>query len=159
VHRLHINLWLVAVVGLAAGLVALGSWVLVDRYGGGATHDATTLIDDVTAAWTAGNAQAVGALYTTDAVYVGADGTRFTGKTAITNAVPLARASGVTVERIAPVTVNGDFATTFVRYADNTTGGPVTIVDVFQLKDGKILRQWDAGVLGETAPFTNAVMP
>ena len=30
-QRPHLDLWLVAVVGLVAALVALGSWVLIDR--------------------------------------------------------------------------------------------------------------------------------
>ena len=64
VRRPHANLWLVAVVALAAALMALGAWVVVDRYAGagGVTQDATALIDDFNAAINAGDADAIGAL-------------------------------------------------------------------------------------------------
>ena len=68
VHRPHVNWPLVAIVGLAAALIGLGSWVLVDRYagGGGATQDATTLIDRFNAAVSANDAKAASALLTFD---------------------------------------------------------------------------------------------
>lgn len=61
------------------------------------------------------------------------------------------------MERVAPVTLDGDFATTFVKITgvgiDETP-----VVTVFQLEDGKILRQWGFGI-GMTEPFDNAVVP
>lgn len=64
-HRPHSNGWLVAVIVLAAALVALGTRVLIDRYarGGGATQDATTLIDDLDTAFSTGDASAIPSLY------------------------------------------------------------------------------------------------
>lgn len=157
VHRPHINGWLVTVVGLAAALIALGSWVLVDRYtgGGGATQDATTLIDNFNAAGSANDRKAAAALLTSNAV-MWTNGTTITGAKAIANEI--ATTPGLHVERTAPVTVNGDFASTLVNFS--ALGGAIKgpMVNVFQLKDGKIFRMW-LFALGVTPPFTNAVMP
>jgi ketosteroid isomerase-like protein len=152
VRRRHVNVWLVAVVGLAAALVALGTWVLVDRYAGGdsATQDATTLIDDFNAAITAGDADAVAALITSDFE------TWTTGSDLYTADEFLGAAAGdpVAAERIAPVTVEGDFATTYVTVS--AVANP--LVAVYQLEDGKIFRLWGFE-LGSTPPFDNAVLP
>ena len=154
-HRSHVNLWLVAVIGLVAALVALGSWVLIDRYTG-PEHDATTLIDDLNAAWSAGDAEAVATFFAPDAVMTRDDGQQTVGVDAISGLVPLTEASDFQVERVAPVTVEGDFATTFMKYTSVSAGG--TEVGVFQLEEGKILRYWFFK-LGATPPFDDAVMP
>jgi ketosteroid isomerase-like protein len=145
VRRPHVNLWLVAVIGLAAALVALGAWVLVDRYTG-PEHDATTLIDDFNAALSAGDADAVAALITNDFVM------RSLGETL--TADQFLGVGSVAAERIAPVTVEGDFATTYVTVSE--VANP--IVSVYQLEDGKIFRLWGFE-LGSTPPFDNAAMP
>lgn len=154
----HVNLWLVAVVGLAAALIGLGAWVLVDRYtgGGGATHDATTLIDNGSAAWNTGDGNAAATFYTNNAV-IDSLGDTAVGPKAIGQAMVTAHAMQFHVERVAPVTVNGDFATSWFKI----TGVGIDrypVLTVFQVKDGKILRQWGFGV-GLTEPFINAVMP
>ena len=154
-HRSHVNLWLLAVVGLAAALVALGSWVLIDRYTG-PEHDATTLIDDLNAAWSAGDAAAVATFFAPDAVMTRDDGQQTVGVEAISGLVPITEASDFQVERVAPVTVEGDFATTFMQYTSVAAGG--TEVGVFQLKEGKILGYWFFK-LGATPPFDNADLP
>lgn len=160
VHR-HLTTVLWVIVGvLAAALVALGAWVVVDRYTG-PEQDATALIDDVAAAMSNGDADALRSLYTSDAVIV--DPFTSTGETtavglkAITDLVPQAVAEGFALERIAPVTVEGDFATTFLRWSTNSGQGG-TVVGVYQLKDGKILREW-ALQPGLTPPLDNAVTP
>lgn len=153
-HRAHVNPWLVAVIGLAAALVALGAWVLVDRYTGGdtATQDATTLIDDFSAASSARDGTAAAALLTSDAVLWQTGETVATGKEEIANLI--SGQAGLSVERIAPVTINGDYATTFVRFS--AAGLPtVPMLSVYQIKDGKIARIW-AFKLGTTAPFDTA---
>jgi predicted SnoaL-like aldol condensation-catalyzing enzyme len=155
-HRPHVNAWLVAVVGLAAGLIALGSWVLIDRYTGGndATHDAKTLIDKLNVAFSTGDAKAIPSLYATNAVMR----TIGVGETYVgVNAIRALADGSYTVERVAPVTVEGEYATTFVRLSAPGYGTGVTI-SVFQIKDGKVVRQWNF-VPGQTAPFDNAVMP
>lgn len=157
-HRPHVNLWLVAVVGLAAALIGLGSWIVVDRTtgGGGATHDATTLIDNLGTAFSTGDPAAIASYYANDAV-IWSMGATYTGLKAIRG---LADGS-FTAERIAPVTVvenaNGTFASTFVKLTDVGGGTTGTTVSVFQIKDGKVLRQWNFQP-GSTPPFDNAVI-
>ena len=78
------------------------------------------------------------------------------GADAIANGLADASASGLRVERIAPVTVEGDFATTFNRYTEPGLTG--TMLATLQLEDGKILRIWGFEP-GVTPPFDNAVIP
>lgn len=59
-------------------------------------------------------------------------------------------------ERVAPVTVDGDVATTFVKLTSGAETG--TTLSVFQINDGKIVRQWNF-VPGQTPPFDNVVLP
>ena len=158
VHRPHVNYWLVAVIGLAVALVALGSWVLIDRYagGGGATQNAATLIDGSNAAISNADAAALASFYTPDAVITRDDGGVTAGAEAIRGLVPMTQALDYKVWRVAPVTVEGDFATTFLQYT--STMGEGTEPAVYQLREGKILRMWFFK-LGDTPPFDNAVMP
>lgn len=155
-HRLHVNPWLVAVIALAAALIALGSWVIVDHYTGGdsATQDATTLIDKFDAAGNAGDAKALAALLTNDVV-MRSEGNILTGAQDLQDAAA-ASAGSLRVERIAPVTVEGDFASTFIRATE--AGSDRTLIAVYQFEDGKISRLWGFE-LGATSPFDNAVMP
>jgi hypothetical protein len=153
-RRPHVDLRLGVIVGLVAALVALGSWVLVDRLatgGGGATQSATTLIDGVNTAFSTGNMNAIPSLYAGNAVMrtIGV-GETYVGVTSIQ-----ALATGdFRAERIAPVTVNGEFASTFVRLS---SGNETKLsISVFQIRDGKILRQWNFAP-GETPPFDNSV--
>jgi hypothetical protein len=159
VHRLHINAWLVAVVGLAAGLIALGSWVLVDRYtGGGAAHDATTVLDNFYAAVSSPahtDAATITPLVTSDAVFW-TNGDKSVGARQIGD--DIAGTPGLHVQRIAPVTVWGSFATTYIRFSVPMAGINGPMVEVVQLKNGKIFRLWDFA-LGVTPPLTNAVVP
>jgi hypothetical protein len=144
---------LVAVIALGAAVIALGTWVIVDNYTGGdtATEDATTLIDNSGMAFTANDAGALPTYYASDAV-IRSLGQEYVGLNEIQ---PLASGTWQ-VERIAPVTVNGEYATTFVRL---TAGDQATTaVTTFQIQDGKIVRQWGFA-LGETSPFDNAVTP
>lgn len=154
-RRPHVSYWLVAVIALAAALVALGAWVLVDRYAGGdsATQDATTLIDDLNAAFSTGDANAIPSLYASNAVMRSFGvGETYAGVKAIRT-----NAGCCTIERLAPVTVEGEYATSFMRIA--APGWPTVMsISVFQIKDGKIVRQWNF-VPGQTSPFDNAVLP
>lgn len=157
-RRLHVNPWVVATAVLALALAGLGAWVLVDRSSsdGGSTQDATTLIDDVNTGWNAGDANAVAAVYAQNAV-IRSLGDTVVGSKAIGRAAAIASASGLHVERVAPVTLDGPFASTFVKI----TGVGIDrapVLTVWQLQDGKILRQWGFGI-GTTRPFDNALMP
>lgn len=151
-HRPHVNPWLVAVVGLAAALIGLGAWVVVDHYtGSSSTEQATTLIDEFSAASSRNDGPAVGALFTSDAVMSLSDAT-FTGPQEIADEVALT--PGLSIERIAPVSVSGEYATTLISYwAD---GGAVAspMLSVAQMKDGKIARLWTFA-FGVTKPFTS----
>lgn len=151
-HR-HLTTLLWVVVGvLAAALVGLGAWMIVDRYTG-PEADATALVDDLTAAWSTGDVEALQDVYTTDAIVVTAWGGQYTRLHQIMAEVPAAAGFGYRAERIAPVTVEGDFASTFLSYS-TAAGEEGTLVTVFQLRDGKILRQWDFEP-GVTAPLDN----
>lgn len=152
-RRLHLDPWLVAVVVLAACLVGLGAWVIVDRYTGGdtATEDATALIDNVNTAFTTNDASALPAYYASDAV-IRSLGQEYVGIESIQS-----MASGTwQVERVAPVAVDGEYATTLVRLTAGDQAA--TSAATFQIKDGEIVRQWGF-VLGETPPFDNALTP
>jgi hypothetical protein len=151
-RRPHVNLWLVAVVGLAAALIGLASWVVVDRYAGGssATDKATTLIDKSAAAFSTGDQSAISTFFANDAV-IWSMGDTYSGLPAIRNL-----ADGTfTAERVAPVTMHGDFATTYVHLTP-VVGPAGTTLSVFEIKDGKILRQWNFTTT--TSPFDNALV-
>jgi hypothetical protein len=72
VRRPHINLWSVAVIGLAAALVGLGVHVLVDRETntreGLASAGVVTMLANRIAAWDSGDGKAVAGFYTKDAI-------------------------------------------------------------------------------------------
>ena len=157
VHRPHRNGPLVAIVGLTAALTGLGSWVLVDRYAGGATQDATTLIDKFNAALSANDAKAASALLTFDVEAWMPSGSQIVGPKGFATS---ALGPGLHVQRTAPVTVAGDFATTFASFTlpSMQAGRHGHAAMVFQLAGGKISRAW-IFQLGVTKPFDNAVMP
>lgn len=151
-HRPNVSPSLVAIVGLAAALVGLGAWVAVDRLtgGGGATHDAATLIDKEYALISAGNVNGALALFTPDAKVFHGPGTPYAGTAQIRSTIEDAKTSGFTATRIAPVSVHGQFAATY--FSTPVVSAPV--LTVFQFHDGKIFREWDY-VLG-SAPFAAA---
>jgi hypothetical protein len=158
VHRPHVNLWLVAVIALAAALVGLGAWVLIDRYGGGesAAEEATAVLDDFYAAVNTQDEAALRALFADDVV-VWSNGDVMTGEDQVVGAIMTT--AGLTMERLAPVTVYGDFATTYIRLAVTSLPGiDGPVVETFRLDDGQIVRAWDF-VLGVTPPFDNTATP
>lgn len=153
-HRVHFDPWHVAVVVLAAALVALGAWVVYDNVtaGDSATADATALIDDFSAAATANDGAKAMTMLTPDAV-VWSNGDVMTGAKAVGEEI--SSTPTLTMERVSPVTVEGDYAMTFVRYGVPGLGyEPTTSVFVYQLRDGKIARSWSF-VTGVTEPFDN----
>lgn len=153
-HR-HLTTAFWIVVGVvAAALVALGAWMIVDQYTG-PEADATALVDDLATAWSAYDVDAVKSVYAPDAVLVTAWGSSFDGTAQLVDNVATAESVGFKVERIAPVTIEGDFATTFMRYSSGA-GEEGTLVSVFQLQDGKVLRHWDFEP-GVTEPLDSAV--
>lgn len=138
VRRPDINLWLVAVIVLAAGLVALGAWTVVDRYTGSDT-EAAQIIDDLNTAVSAGDTEAVRELFASDAVFEMPTGEQVSGLDNVVAAALIPYGAGFQIERVASVATEGDFATTFFRYSNGAEG--VELV-VLKLEDGKIARVW-----------------
>jgi hypothetical protein len=159
-YRPHVDLRLGAIIGLAAALIGLGSWVLVDRHtgGGGATQKATTLLDNFYTAVSSpkrADATTITRLLTSDAVFW-TNGDESVGARAIGN--DNAQTPGLNVKRIAPVTVWGNFAATYIQFSVPAFGLNGPMVEIVQIKDGRIFRLWDFA-LGVTPPLTNAVVP
>lgn len=152
-RRPHVNVWLVAVIGLTAALVALGAWVIVDRYAGGntATENTTSLMDDLYAASSAQDAHAVSAVVAPNVV-LWSNGTTISGRKAFVNEVMTT--PGLQMERTAPVTVEGDFASTFLAFTVPGVVNRGLTAETVQIKNGKIYRIWDFGI-GVTPPFTS----
>lgn len=153
-RRLHFDPWHVAVVVLAAALVGLGAWLVVDNITAGdtATDDATALIDDFGAAAMANDGAKAMTMLTPDAV-VWSNGDVMTGAQAVGDSITTTPT--LTMKRVAPVTVEGNYATTFVEYGVPGLGyEPRTSVFVYQLRDGKFARMWSF-VTGVTEPFDN----
>lgn len=134
-RRPHINFWLVAVIALAAGLVALGAWTLVDRFGGSDT-EAAQIIDDLNAAVNAGDAEALRALFARDAVFVLPSGDEVSGLENVVSTALIPHGAGYHVERAEAVATEGDLATTLTKYEGGVELG------VWQFEDGKIVRMW-----------------
>jgi SnoaL-like domain len=134
----RINAWLVAVIALAAGLVALSTWTLVDRP---TTSEpaAVQIVDDLNAAVNAGDAEAVRALFAPGAVFQVSTGDQIAGLDNVVNTALIPHAVGFRIERVAPVTTEGNAAATFIKYGNGSEG--IELV-VFRFKDGKIVRQW-----------------
>lgn len=152
-HRPHVNPRLVAAVGLAAALIGLSAWALVDRYAGSssATENATALIDEFNAASSHGDSKAIAALFTGNAVLY-QNGDSLAGAKAIGKMI--ASQPGLDVKRIAPVSVSGKYATTFIHFS--SLGGLVRSLQLsaFMLEDGKIARAWGFRI-GLTPPFND----
>jgi hypothetical protein len=145
-------LWVIVGV-LAALLVALGVWTIVDRYTG-PEHDATALVDDLTTAWTNGDTGRLGELYRFDATFAGADGSTANGSVDIRTLVPTTKRLGLEVARVGPVAVGDDLYAAFVDYSYRGETG--TWLTVLQVENGKIVRHWDLEA-GVTPPLTNAL--
>lgn len=94
------------------------------------TRDAATLIDKLAKAGTANDAAGVAAIVRSDAVM-----------------------------RVAPVSLRGNYATTFLSFTQPASGlDNARLVVAARLKDSKIFRLW-VFALGVTPPFENAAVP
>ena len=141
VRRPHVNVWLVTVVVLSAALVALGTWTLVDRHTR-SPSGAAQIIDGLNTAVNAGDAKAVRALFASDAVVqagTGPGSVRAEGRANAANAALIPYSTHLRLERVAPVSSEGDYAATFVQWKNGGVG--VELV-VFQFRNGKIVGQW-----------------
>ena len=135
-RRTHVNVWLVAIIVLAAGLVALGAWRLVDRYAG-SDSDTAQVIDDLNAAVNAGDAEALRALFARDAVFVMPNGQQVSGLDNVVRAVLIPHSVRLQIERAGPVASADDLFAAFTRYDGGVELG------VWQLDEqGKIAQMW-----------------
>lgn len=157
-HRVHIDPWHLAVVLLGAAVIALGAWTVIDQTRGGsdsATKDATALIDNFNAAAVANDGAKARTMMTPDVVLT-SNSDVITGAKAWADAVDTTPT--LVLDRVAPVSVEGDYATTLIRYGVPGVGyEPRTSVWLYQLREGKIARAWAfvTGVAG--SPLHNAL--
>lgn len=135
VRRPRIGFWLVAVICLSATLVALGGWVVLDRYGGSSDSGATQIIDELNAAVNAVDADAARQLYARDAVFE-LEGKPITGLDRIVGTVIMPGGVGLHIERVGPVATADEWAAAFTRWGD--TG---LELGVWRIENGKIVRQ------------------
>jgi hypothetical protein len=132
--------WLVvAVAALVVALAGLGSWVVWDRV---STGDGGALVDHLTTAWSAYDADALRTLYAPDAV-VRSGAMELDGIDEILRFATRFEQLGGSVESVGDVIVRGDTVTTWVRWGDGSEHLPV-----LELENGVIVRQHDfsAGV-------------
>ena len=97
------------------------------------------IVDDLNAAVNAGDAEAVRALFAPDAVIQVSTGDQIAGLDEVVTTALIPHGVGLRVERIAPVTTEGNAAATFIKYSNGSEG--VELI-VFRFKDRKIVRQW-----------------
>ena len=147
IHRLHVNPWLVAVIALAAALVALGAWVIVDQTrssttDGVASSEVSAMLDDYLVAFNSGNPAAFSSFYAANAVqedrtFSPAVVTR--GSEQIAARIAFFVNGGMRLEATGPVIVLGDTVARTERVPGETGGYMV----VYKLDaNGKIARQW-----------------
>ena len=135
-RRPHITIWFVAVIALAAGLVALGAWMLVSR-DTGADTEAAQIVDDLNAAVNAGDAEALRGLFARSPVFVMPNGEQLSGLDRVVMAVLIPHGVGYQLERVGPVASAGDFAASFTRFDGSMELGVWQFDD-----DGKIVQMW-----------------
>jgi hypothetical protein len=153
-HRLHVHPWLVAVIVLAAALVALGAWVLVDQARSSSTQglassEVTTMLDARLAALNRFDAEATAAFFTKDAVMEeieqGAPVVVSSGRKEIANRfrvmLDYSKQTGVQGRTGATTQIGPYVAQTFSWGASGTTEGQGILV--FKLDEkGEIAHEW-----------------
>lgn len=127
-----------ALIGVTVALLALAGWTIYQRYQRGrAEHLASAAI----AAWDSAKPLAFVDVYDPKAVVIASDGTSFEGLGAI-EAAANARGPSFSIAQTGGIAVNGDgsYATVSYRFAGDGKGTGVTIL---QIRDGKVVRQWN----------------
>lgn len=150
VRRLRLNPWFVVAV-LAAALVALGAWVVVDQTRSSSTEglaspEVASMLTDRLAALNSGDAGAISSFYTANAVLEERDVTpaRVTrGSAAIGDAIATYANSFIPlrVERVSPIIQTGRSVAEATVYPRNPTLG-WTLVYLLDRDSGKIAHQW-----------------
>jgi ketosteroid isomerase-like protein len=156
VHSGRVNRWLViAVVVLAAALVALGGWVIIDRYVGG--NDDQALVDTMATVWTNNDVAAAKELYAADAVVMLPGDPALTGIDAISKVVSI---YPVDPQRVGDTTLtyvpsSKDLELLLAKYKGaRYVAYPVTVAHelfmaVMEIRDGKVAKQWVTSMYGE----------
>jgi hypothetical protein len=150
VRRPQFSPWLVGVIALAAALVALGAWVVFDQTRSSSTEglaspEVASMLEDRLVALNSGDAEAISAFYTADAVLEERDVTpvRVTkGSEAIGNAIATyVNVYGLQVERVSPIIQTGRSAAEATVYPGDPALG-WTLVYLLDRESGKIEHQW-----------------
>lgn len=131
----------VAVAALAAVLVGLGAWVLVDRLSGGGTDEITALVDRNLAAMNAADAAAAAATYTEDAV-INLFGEEHYGRQEITASLQGVIDVGTQLHRVSDVAANGEYVSFFHEWT-NELGMEGADLSVMQIENGLIAAHWE----------------
>lgn len=162
VRRPRVNLWLVAVIALAAALIALGAWVLVDRNTsssapGRASPEVATMLADRIAAMNREDGPAAAVFYTKDAIMQeednaivqqeGPPGLVTKGRKQIAARLQFLSEAGLRIERVGAPIQMGRFVGEAVRFYEFGGSGTGEGVLVFELdkSSGKIAHQWVTG--------------
>lgn len=152
-----VNRWLLAlVVVLGASLAALGAWTIVDRTTG--KSEVEVVWDDALAAWNGNDRPAVESLYAPDAelrTFSDRGVATIPGNEGIGGYVDILRLESAELSRLSSVATAGDLAVSLTSWVTTPGVPPATALDVVQVRDGKIVRQWSFW-LGER-PLDNAL--
>ena len=123
-----------AVVVVVAGTTSIGAV-------SGTSKDPTSLIDRRNAVWNKGDTSAVASLYAPNAVLTFLDSSTYVGRAAITEQIKESYRCKNHTKRVAPVSVHGDDAATFIRTARRAGVVPVhgKYFSVCQIHAGKVV--------------------
>lgn len=146
-HRPQVNAWLAAVIALAAALIALGTWVIVDQTRSSSTQglaspETVTVLNDRIAAVNSGDAQAISAFYTRDAVLEERDVTPEVitrGSEQIGGRIRGLTQLGLRLKSESPVI---RFGNTVAEAASMPGSGTEGFILVYALEGNKIAHQW-----------------
>ena len=150
VHRPRFNPWLAAVIALAAVLVALGAWMIVDQTcssstDGLASHEVATMLEDRIAAFDRADGRAAAAFYTNEAIMQEEDiGLTTRGREQIAARLQYLMDAGLRMRTVgAPIQI-GRFVGEAVCFYDpgGTAVGEGVLAFELDKDSGKIAHQW-----------------
>jgi len=150
VHRPQFNPWLVAVIALAAALVVLGAWVIVDQTGsspaeGLASPEVATMLENRIAAFDRADGLAAAAFYTKDAIMQEEDiGLTTRGRKQIAARLQYLMDAGLRMRTVGAPIQSGRFVGEAVRFYDpsGTARGEGVLAFELDPNSGKIAHQW-----------------
>ena len=150
VHRPRFNPWLAAVIALAAALVALGGWVIVDQTRSSSTQglaspEVATMLENRIAAFDRADGRAAAAFYTKDAVMQEEDiGLTTTGRAQIGARLQYLMDAGLRMKTVGAPIQSGRFVGEAVRFYDpsGTARGEGVLAFELDSNSGKIAHQW-----------------